>query len=75
VSCRLSRELDCSQCSHKRSHQALSPGYKLPSFRQTSKARNGSWREQLRVWAVELAEEADQVEWRAADHQKTIISA
>ncbi len=31
--------------------------------------------EQLRVWAVELAEEADQAEWRAAEHEKTTISA
>ena len=30
--------------------------------------------EQLRVWAVELAEEADQVEWRTAEREKTIVS-
>jgi len=30
--------------------------------------------EQLRVWAVELAEEADQAEWRAAEGEETIIS-
>ena len=29
--------------------------------------------EQLRVWAVELAEEADQVEWRAAREEDTIL--
>ena len=30
--------------------------------------------EQLRIWAVELAEEADQAEWRAAEGEETIIS-
>jgi len=30
--------------------------------------------EQLRVWAVELAEEADQAEWRAAEGEETIVS-
>ena len=30
--------------------------------------------EQLRVWAVELAEEADQAEWRAAEREETIVS-
>ena len=30
--------------------------------------------EQLRVWAVELAEEADQTEWRTAEREKTIVS-
>jgi hypothetical protein len=30
--------------------------------------------EQLRVWAVEMAEEADQVEWRTAEREKTIVS-
>jgi hypothetical protein len=29
--------------------------------------------EQLRVWAVELAEDADQLEWRAAQENKTIF--
>ena len=29
--------------------------------------------EQLRVWAVELAEEADQVEWGAGQEEKTIF--
>ena len=29
--------------------------------------------EQLRVWAVELAEEADQVEWGAAQEEETIF--
>jgi hypothetical protein len=31
--------------------------------------------EQLRVWSVELAEEADQAEWRAAEDEETILSA
>jgi hypothetical protein len=30
--------------------------------------------EQLRVWAVELAEEADQAEWRAAEREETIVA-
>ena len=30
--------------------------------------------EQLRVWAVELADEADQAEWRAAEAEETIVS-
>jgi hypothetical protein len=30
--------------------------------------------EQLRVWAVELAEEADQVEWREAERDETLVS-
>jgi hypothetical protein len=29
--------------------------------------------EQLRVWAVELAEEADQAEWWAAEEEETIV--
>jgi hypothetical protein len=29
--------------------------------------------EQLRVWAVELAEEADQVEWQAAQEEETTV--
>ena len=29
--------------------------------------------EQLRVWAVELAEEADQAEWRAVEAEDTIV--
>ena len=30
--------------------------------------------EQLRIWAVELAEEADQAEWRAAEeHEPTVF--
>jgi hypothetical protein len=29
--------------------------------------------EQLRVWAVELAEEADQLQWRAAQDDETIF--
>ena len=31
--------------------------------------------EQLRVWAVELAEEADQTEWHAAEGEQTIRSS
>jgi hypothetical protein len=31
--------------------------------------------EQLRVWSVELAEEADQAEWRAAEDEEIILSA
>ena len=31
--------------------------------------------EQLRVWAVELAEEADREEWRAVEDEETIVSA
>ena len=30
--------------------------------------------EQLRVWAAELTEEADQAEWRAAEEEETIVS-
>jgi hypothetical protein len=30
--------------------------------------------EQLRVWAVELAEEAEQAEWRVAEREETIVS-
>jgi hypothetical protein len=30
--------------------------------------------EQLRVWAVELAEEADQAEWGAAEAEENIVS-
>ena len=30
--------------------------------------------EQLRVWAGELAEEAKQAEWRAAEREETIVS-
>jgi hypothetical protein len=30
--------------------------------------------EQLRVWAVELAEEAEQVDWREAEGEETILS-
>jgi hypothetical protein len=30
--------------------------------------------EQLRVWAVELAEEADQAEWRPTEGEETIVS-
>ena len=30
--------------------------------------------EQLRVWAVELAEEAEQMEWREAEREETILS-
>jgi hypothetical protein len=30
--------------------------------------------EQLRVWEIELAEEAYQVEWRAAEREETILS-
>jgi hypothetical protein len=29
--------------------------------------------EQLRVWAVELAEEAEQAEWRAAEREENIL--
>jgi hypothetical protein len=29
--------------------------------------------EQLRVWAVELAEEADKAEWRAAQEEENIF--
>ncbi|MGC1889036.1 MAG: hypothetical protein WA709_23590 [Stellaceae bacterium] len=31
--------------------------------------------EQLRVWAVELAEEADREEWRAVEDEETIVWA
>ena len=31
--------------------------------------------EQLQVWAVELAEEAEQTRWRAAGREQTIISS
>ena len=31
--------------------------------------------EQLRVWAVELAEEAEQTEWRAAEREQAIVSS
>ena len=31
--------------------------------------------EQLRVWAVELAEEADQTEWRATEGEQTVRSS
>ena len=30
--------------------------------------------EQFRLWAVELAEEADQAEWRAAEGEETVVS-
>jgi hypothetical protein len=30
--------------------------------------------EQLRVWSVELAEEAERAEWRAAERDETIVS-
>ena len=30
--------------------------------------------EQLRVWAVELAEEAEQVDWREPEGEETILS-
>jgi hypothetical protein len=30
--------------------------------------------EQLRVWAVELAEEAEQMDWREAEREETILS-
>ena len=30
--------------------------------------------EQLRVWAVELAEEAEQMDWRQAEREETILS-
>ena len=30
--------------------------------------------EQLRVWAVELAEEADQAEWGEAENEETIVA-
>ena len=30
--------------------------------------------EQLRVWAVELAEEAEQMDWRDAEREETILS-
>jgi hypothetical protein len=29
--------------------------------------------EQLRVWAVELAEEAEQAEWRAAEEEESVL--
>ena len=31
--------------------------------------------EQLRVWSVELAEEAEQTEWRVAEGEQTIRSS
>jgi hypothetical protein len=31
--------------------------------------------EQLQVWAIELAEEAEQMEWREAEREETILSA
>jgi hypothetical protein len=31
--------------------------------------------EQLRVWAVELVEDADELEWRAAQEDETIFLA
>jgi hypothetical protein len=31
-------------------------------------------REQLRVWAVELTEEAEETEWRLAEREKAIVS-
>lgn len=30
--------------------------------------------EQLRVWAVELAEEAEEAEWRAAEEEERVLS-
>jgi hypothetical protein len=30
--------------------------------------------EQLRVWAVELAEEAEQAEWSAAEEEESVLS-
>ena len=30
--------------------------------------------EQLRVWAVELTDEAEQMEWREAEREETILS-
>ena len=30
--------------------------------------------EQLRVWAVELADEAEQMDWREAEDNETIVS-
>jgi hypothetical protein len=30
--------------------------------------------EQLRVWSVELAEEAEKAEWHAAERDETIVS-
>ena len=30
--------------------------------------------EQLRVWAVELTDEAEQMEWREAEGEETILS-
>jgi hypothetical protein len=30
--------------------------------------------EQLRLWSVELAEEADEAEWRAAERDDTIVA-
>ena len=37
-------------------------------------ARDPEVIEQLRVWAVELAGEADQAEWRVAEGEDTIVS-